>query len=119
MRLGVLSQRLRGKPARPEQWDQRDLPATTARVAFAAIEKSDRFGTRWGRWVTRLGIRDTSQVSVLAHGARWRVQRGNRMATLCCLMYSTGMPTGKTTDRHNPLLRPGRPDAAGGRAGTV
>ena len=61
----------RGQPATPDQWDQRTLPAPEARVAFAAIEKSDRFGARWGRWVRRLGIRDTSQVSVLADGARW------------------------------------------------
>ena len=71
MRLGIFSKRPRGKPATPDQWDQRDLPKPSARVAFAAIEKSDRFGTRWGRWVNRLGIRDTSQVSVLADGARW------------------------------------------------
>ena len=71
MRLGIFSKRPRGAPASPEQWDDRNLPAPTARLAFAAIEKSDRFGTRWGRWNGRLGIRDTSQVSVLADGARW------------------------------------------------
>src|SRR5206468_6835715 len=71
MRLGIFSKRRRGQPAAPQEWDQRSLPAPDACVAFAAIEKSDRFGTRWGRWVRRLGIRDTSQVSVLADGARW------------------------------------------------
>jgi hypothetical protein len=71
MRLGIFSKRRRGQPAAPHEWDQRRLPAPEARVAFAAIEKSDRFGTRWGRWAQRLGIRDTSQVSVLADGARW------------------------------------------------
>ena len=71
MRLGIFAKRRRAKPAEPEQWNQRTLPPTTARVAFAAIEKSVRFGTRWGRWARRLNIRDTSQVSVLADGARW------------------------------------------------
>lgn len=71
MRLGIFSRRSCGEPSLPEQWHERKLPAPSVRVAFAAIEKSQRFGSRWGRWAQRLGIRDTSQVSVLADGARW------------------------------------------------
>ncbi len=71
MRLGIFARRPRGAPCRPEQWGERRLPAPTARVAFAAIEKSTRFGKRWYRWAQRLGIRDTSRISVLADGARW------------------------------------------------
>ena len=48
MRLGIFSKRHRGESATPEQWDDRELPSPHVRVAFAAIEKSDRFGTRWG-----------------------------------------------------------------------
>ena len=57
--------------ATPQEWNTRELPQTTARVAFAAIETSARFGSRWNRWTQRLGIRDTSRLSVLADGARW------------------------------------------------
>jgi len=71
MRIGIFSKRPMGQPATPEEWADRQLPSTTVRVAFAAIEKSDRFGSRWGKWAGRLGIRDTSQLSVLADGARW------------------------------------------------
>jgi len=71
MRVGIFSKRPRGDAATPEAWATRKLPATNVRVAFAAIEKSDRFGSRWHRWTKRLGIRDTSKVSVLADGARW------------------------------------------------
>lgn len=71
MRLGIFSKRHRGESATPEQWDDRKLPSPHVRVAFAAIEKSDRFGSRWGRWTRRLGIRDTAQISVLADGAAW------------------------------------------------
>jgi hypothetical protein len=71
MRIGIFSKRLRGEPATAANWDTRQLPAPHVRVAFAAIEKSDRFGARWGRWTARLGIRDTSQISVLADGAQW------------------------------------------------
>lgn len=71
MRLGIFAKRRCGPPAVADQWKDRELPACEARIAFAAIEKSDRFGARWGRWVQRLRIRDTSRVSVLADGARW------------------------------------------------
>jgi hypothetical protein len=71
MKIGIFAKRPRGPAATAEQWDQRQLPAATARVAFAAIENSQRFGARWGRWAQRLKIRDTSSISVLADGARW------------------------------------------------
>lgn len=71
MRLGIFSKRHRGEAAVPEDWDDRELPAPHVRVAFAAIENSERFGSRWGRWTQRLGIQDTSKVTVLADGAGW------------------------------------------------
>jgi hypothetical protein len=71
MRLGIFAKRPRGAPAAPQEWNTRKLPETTARVAFAAIEASDRFGRRWSRWLDRLEIHDTSQLTVLADGARW------------------------------------------------
>lgn len=71
MRLGIFTKRPRGEPATAEEWATRTLPEVSARVAFAAIETSERFGSRWNRWTDRLGIRDTSKLSVLADGARW------------------------------------------------
>jgi hypothetical protein len=71
MRLGIFSRRLRGQPARAANWDQRQLPAPHVRVAFAAIENSEQFGIRWGQWASRLGVHDTSQLTVLADGAAW------------------------------------------------
>ncbi len=49
MRLGILSKRARGAAATAENRSDRELPAPQVRVPFAAIEKSDRFGARWGR----------------------------------------------------------------------
>ena len=71
MKLGIFSKRPPGEPATPAEWSQRTLPAPQARVAFAAIERSDRFGRRWKQWAWRLGILDTSNVTVLADGAKW------------------------------------------------
>lgn len=71
MKLAIFSRRSLGEAATPDQWATRSLPAPNSRVAFAAIECSARFGSRWGQWVRRLGVLDTSNVSVLADGAKW------------------------------------------------
>jgi hypothetical protein len=71
MKIGIFAKRRCGEPATAAEWDDRQLPQPQSRVAFAAIQKSDRFGARWGHWARRLGVRDTSQISVLADGARW------------------------------------------------
>ena len=71
MRLGIFSKRARGEPATAETWETRRLPAPQVRVAFAAIQASQRFASRWRPWAGRLGIRQTSEISVLADGAGW------------------------------------------------
>jgi len=71
MRLGIFCKRQRGEAASAANWDKRSLPRPHVRVAFAAIESSRRFGRRWKGWARRLGILDTSRVSVLADGAAW------------------------------------------------
>ena len=71
MKTAIFSKRDLGDAALPGEWDSRALPAPKIRVAFAAIEKSDDFGRRWKAWSKRLGLVDTSAVTVLADGARW------------------------------------------------
>ena len=71
MKVGIFSKRDRGEPAAPEDWDSRTLPRPRVRVAFAAIEESQSFGQRWQAWRRRLGLADTSGITVLADGAKW------------------------------------------------
>lgn len=71
MKVGIFSKRDVGESALPEEWDSRTLPAPKVRVAFAAIEKSEDFGRRWKAWRKRLGLADTSAMTVLADGAKW------------------------------------------------
>jgi hypothetical protein len=71
MRLGVFAKRERGRPATPQEWDTRRLPAPHARLLFGGIETSAHFGPRIRRWAGRLGIRDPSVVTVLGDGASW------------------------------------------------
>ena len=71
MKVGVFAKRPDGEATAPEEWATRSLPAPVARVAFAAIERSDRFGRRWNAWSRRLGLFDTSRITLLADGAKW------------------------------------------------
>jgi hypothetical protein len=71
MKIGIFARRERGEPATPADWDKRDLPAPTTRVAFAAIETIDDFAPHWGRWADRLGITDRTAITVLGDGAEW------------------------------------------------
>jgi hypothetical protein len=71
MKLGLFAKRPRGPAAAPHEWGDRELPPPSARVGFAAIEASDRFGTRWDQWAARLGVKDYSTITVLADGAKW------------------------------------------------
>ena len=71
VKTALFSKRKLGKGVLPNQWDERELPHPEVTVAFAAIEKKDRFRRRWGQWVRRLKITNTSKVSVLADGAKW------------------------------------------------
>lgn len=70
MKVGVFAKREMAEPATPEEWDRRDLPAPTARFAFAAIEEIETFAPRWGPWAERLGLGQT-RLSVLGDGADW------------------------------------------------
>ena len=71
MKIGIFARREPGEKATPAEWDDRDLPSPTARVAFAKIETIDDFAPGWGVWATRLGITDLIEISVLGDGASW------------------------------------------------
>lgn len=71
MKVGIFSKRKRGEPATPDEWATRDLPKPHTRIAFAAIEESESFGRRWKAWCKRLGLPDTSAITMLADGAKW------------------------------------------------
>lgn len=71
MKIGVFAKREPGQPATVEEWDKRDLPSPTGRVAFAAIEEIELFAPRWWPWAERLGVEDQDRLSVLGDGAEW------------------------------------------------
>lgn len=75
-KLAIFSKRELAEAATAEEWATRTLPVPKVRVAFAAIEARDRFGSRWSQWCRRLGILDTSNITMLADGAKciWEEQ---------------------------------------------
>lgn len=79
MKIGIFSKRQRAQPATPDEWGTRALPKPHVRLAFVAIEKADRFSSRWRHWMKRLGIRQADELTVLADGARWIWDRARVM----------------------------------------
>ena len=71
MKIGIFARREPAEEATPAGWDDRDLPAPTTRVAFAAIEPIDDSAPHWSEWATRLGIPDPTRISVPGDGASW------------------------------------------------
>jgi hypothetical protein len=83
MRLGVFAKRPRGRPATAAEWDTRRLPPPEARLLFGGIETAEHFvsGLVEGACKQVIGRR------LKQTGARWRIRRANRMATLCCTLH--------------------------------
>jgi hypothetical protein len=71
VKIGIFAKRQRGEKATPQEWDSRELPRPTARVAFARVEHVEAFGQRCSDWAERLRVVDTGAVSVLGDGAGW------------------------------------------------
>jgi hypothetical protein len=71
MKIGIFARREPGQKATAAEWDSRDLPGPTTRLAFAAIEPIERFAPRLGQWAARLGLTDTAAITTLGDGAAW------------------------------------------------
>jgi hypothetical protein len=72
IRLSVFAKRPRGEPVTDlDAWPGERLPAPAAKVAFAGLKTSEALGPQWRRAATRLGIKETKSITVLADGAKW------------------------------------------------
>lgn len=78
MRLNLLQKRERATPATPDQWKDRVLPEPTVRLASCAIADSRLTGAMWKRWSTRMGLDDSTELSVLGDGAPWIWEQARR-----------------------------------------
>jgi hypothetical protein len=91
MRLNLLQKRERAAAAAPEQWRDRVLPQAGVRLASCAIADSRLTGAMWKQWSERMGLQNSSQLSVIADGAAWIwEQAGKRLspqASWCLDVY--------------------------------
>ena len=71
MRLNLLQKRPRAAPATPAQWKDRVLPEPTVRLAGCAVADSRLTGAMWKQWSGRMGLDDSTELSVLGDGAAW------------------------------------------------
>lgn len=78
IRLSVLSRRPAGEPATPQQWEDRELPQPTARLAWCQIADCQRVGARWEAMFAHAGVDEDSELSVIADGARWIWEQARR-----------------------------------------
>ena len=71
LKAACFAKRPLGDPAGVEDWEQRDLPAVTARTLFAAVESIEEFQKRLRPQAARLGVTDPAAVHTLGDGAEW------------------------------------------------
>lgn len=71
VKVAIFARRPRGEPTTAAAWDERDLPAPTARSVIAAIEEASTFGDRCAQEARRLQLTAFSPLSVLGDGAEW------------------------------------------------
>jgi hypothetical protein len=71
MRLNLLQKRRRAAPVTPARWKDRVLPEPTVRLASCAIADSRLTGAMWAQWSGRMGLDDSTDLSVLGDGAAW------------------------------------------------
>ena len=69
MKVGIFSKRDRGEPTRPDECDERTLPAPRTRIAYAAIEASEQFGLAGRLGVNFVAVWDRFRRAGLR---RWR-----------------------------------------------
>ena len=91
MRLNLLQKRECAAPVPPEKWNERVLPEASVRLASCAIADCRLVGAMWKQWSERMGLKDSSQMSVIADGAAWiweqARQRLSPQASWCVDVY--------------------------------
>lgn len=91
MRLNLLQKRERAASAPPEKWNDRVLGEASVRLASCAIADCRLTGAIWQRWSQRMGLENSSELSVIADGAPWiweqAKQRLSPHASWCVDVY--------------------------------
>jgi hypothetical protein len=91
MRLNLLQKRERGAPAEPSQWNDRVLPEAGVRLVSCCIADARLTGAMWKHWSVKMGLEESSDLSVIADGAPWIWEQARRrlspQASWCVDVY--------------------------------
>lgn len=91
MRLNLLQKREKAASATPQQWKDRVLPDASMKLASCAIADARLVGAMWQRWSQQMGLKDSSELSLIADGAPWiweqARQRLSPQASWCLDVY--------------------------------
>jgi len=71
MRLNLLQKRECASPCEPPRWKGRVLPEAGVRLATCAIADCRKVGASWKKLSERMGLGQSSELSVIADGAAW------------------------------------------------
>jgi hypothetical protein len=83
LKIAVFQKRPLGAEAAPAEWATRKLPRPTACVAWAGLQKIDRFRTTWRKWSRRVGVKQAGEIHALGDGASWIWKAVSRVFTGC------------------------------------
>jgi hypothetical protein len=83
LKIAVVQKRPTAKPATPDQWESRELPAATARLMWADISAAKSFRRSWHARLKRLGLPAMARIHVLGDGASWIWKAAGRALTGC------------------------------------
>jgi hypothetical protein len=76
VKLAVFARRVAGPPATSQEWASRKLPSPEVRYLVCGLEEASAFGPRLREVATKLGLADSTQLTLLADGADWIWQLG-------------------------------------------
>ena len=83
LKIAVISRRMAGEPATPDEWHERSLPAAGMVPAFAPIATAKTFRRMWRPRLRRLGVTAFAGVHAVGDGAAWIWKAVDRCRTGC------------------------------------
>ena len=83
LKIAVISKRVAGAPATPDEWHERSLPAAGMVLAFALIATAKTFRRMWRPRLRRLGVTAFAGVHAVGDGAKWIWAAVDRCLTGC------------------------------------
>ena len=111
-KIGIFAKRPRGESVEADRWADRNLPAPSARFAFARIAECTDFATGWAPTARRLGLDPNGEsITVLGDGAAWIWNRAAEQFPAAPQLLDIFHNLKYVSDGANRLFGEGTPEA--------